>query len=147
MLNAFHYLRTTQISTVLWECQNESGVCDGKRWIVACRLYRLYVTMHTGICSVYFEGSPGPRIMFPRYVYSHSIYGENLRKVVQIARRDVESRVPVHKGITIVLSLFRSHWIAVVYCFVLCRGSCEPVHEDRTESSERKHHATNPEKY
>ena len=25
----------------------------------------------------------------------------------------------VHKGITIVLSLFRSHWLAVVYCLVL----------------------------
>ena len=40
--------------------------------------------------------------------------------------------VRVHKGITIVLSLFRSHWLAVVYCLVLCSGSCEPVHEDRT---------------
>ena len=40
--------------------------------------------------------------------------------------------VPVHKGITIVLSLFRSHWLAVVYCLVFCIGSCEPVHEDRT---------------
>ena len=40
--------------------------------------------------------------------------------------------VPVHKGITIVLSLFRSHWLAVVYCLVLCRGSCVPVQEDRT---------------
>ena len=37
---------------------------------------------------------------------------------------------PVHKGITIVLSLFRSHWKAVVYCLVLCIGS-ETVHEDR----------------
>ena len=43
--------------------------------------------------------------------------------------------VRVHKGITIVLSLFRSHWLAVVYCLVLCSGSCEPVHEDRTEIS------------
>ena len=41
--------------------------------------------------------------------------------------------VRVHKGIAIVLSLFRSHWLAVVYCLVLCSGSCEPVHEDRTE--------------
>ena len=40
--------------------------------------------------------------------------------------------VRVHKGITIVLSLFRSHWLAIVYCFILCIGSCEPVHEDRT---------------
>ena len=38
--------------------------------------------------------------------------------------------VRVHKGITIVLSLFRSHWLAVVYCLVLCSCSCEPVHED-----------------
>ena len=37
-----------------------------------------------------------------------------------------------HKGITIVLSLFRSNSLAVVYCLVLCSGSCEPVHEDRT---------------
>ena len=40
--------------------------------------------------------------------------------------------VRVHKGVTIVLSLFKSHWLAVVYCLVLCSGSCEPVHEDRT---------------
>ena len=40
--------------------------------------------------------------------------------------------VRVHKEITIVLSLFRSHWLAVVYCLVLCSGSCEPVHEDRS---------------
>ena len=40
--------------------------------------------------------------------------------------------VPVHKGITIVISLFRSHWLAIVYCLVFCIGSCEPVHEDRT---------------
>ena len=43
--------------------------------------------------------------------------------------------VRVHKGITIVFSLFRSHWLAVVYCLVLCSGSCEPVHEDsRTDA-------------
>ena len=40
--------------------------------------------------------------------------------------------VMVHKGITIVLSLFKSHWLAVVYCLVFCIGSCEPVHKDRT---------------
>ena len=27
--------------------------------------------------------------------------------------------VPVHKGKTIFQSLFRSHWLAVVYCLVL----------------------------
>ena len=43
--------------------------------------------------------------------------------------------VPVHKGITIVLSLFRSHWLAVVYCLVFCIGSCEPIHEDRTKKT------------
>ena len=42
--------------------------------------------------------------------------------------------VTVRKGITIVLSLFRSHWLAVVYCLVFCIGPCEPVHEDRTET-------------
>ena len=41
--------------------------------------------------------------------------------------------VRLHKGITIVLSLFRSPWLAVVKCSVLCSGSCEPVHEDRTQ--------------
>ena len=41
--------------------------------------------------------------------------------------------VRVHKGlIIIVISLFKSHWLAVVYCLVLCSGSCEPVKEDRT---------------
>ena len=39
--------------------------------------------------------------------------------------------VPVNKGITIVPSFFRSHWLAVVYCLVFCIGSCVPVHEDR----------------
>ena len=39
--------------------------------------------------------------------------------------------VPVNKEITIVLSLFRSHWLAV-YCLVFCITSCVPVHEDRT---------------
>ena len=42
--------------------------------------------------------------------------------------------VTVHKGITIVLSLFRSHWLAVGYCLVFCIGSCEQVHEDRTQN-------------
>ena len=46
--------------------------------------------------------------------------------------------VPVHKGITIVVSLFRSHWLAVVYCLVFCIGSCEPVHEDRTQICEQR---------
>ena len=40
--------------------------------------------------------------------------------------------VQVHKGITIVLSLFRSHWLAVMCCLVLCSGSCGLVHKDRT---------------
>ena len=40
--------------------------------------------------------------------------------------------VPVNKGITIVLSLFRSRWLAFVYCLVFCISSCVPVHEDRT---------------
>ena len=34
-----------------------------------------------------------------------------------------EKRAPgvlVHKGMTIVLSLFRSNWLAVVYCSVFC---------------------------
>ena len=29
-----------------------------------------------------------------------------------------------NKGITIVLSLFRSHWLAVGYCLVFCNVSC-----------------------
>ena len=40
--------------------------------------------------------------------------------------------VQVHKEIATVFSLFRSHWLAVVYFLVLCSGSCEPVHEDRS---------------
>ena len=43
------------------------------------------------------------------------------------ARGSVQAGVRVHKGITIVLSLFRIHWLAAVYCLVLC----EPVHQDR----------------
>ena len=45
--------------------------------------------------------------------------------------------VAVNKEMTIVLSLFRSHWLAVVYCLVFCLGSCAPVHEDRTQNFER----------
>ena len=40
--------------------------------------------------------------------------------------------VLVHKGIAIVLSLFRGHWLAVVYCLVFFIGPCEPVYEDKT---------------
>ena len=35
------------------------------------------------------------------------------------------------QGNNLFFSLFGSHWLAVVY-LVLCSGSCEPVHEDRT---------------
>ena len=42
--------------------------------------------------------------------------------------------VRVHEGITIVFSLFRSHWLAVVYCLVLFSGSCELVHEEKTDA-------------
>ena len=52
--------------------------------------------------------------------------------------------VLVHKGITIVLSLFRNHWLAVVYCLVLCSGFCEPVHEDRTRKNPRSMYARVP---
>ena len=49
--------------------------------------------------------------------------------------------VPVYKGITMVLSLFRSHsWLVVVYCLVFCSGSCEPVHLDRTNSCSKEHY-------
>ena len=57
-----------------------------------------------------------------------------LEKVTGSVRRPPPGFCPgvrVHKGITIVLSLFRSHWLAAVYCLVLCIGSCEPVHADR----------------
>ena len=54
----FHSFRTTQISIVPWECQNESGVCDD-RWIAACRLNSLNVMRHTGTYSDHFEGDPG----------------------------------------------------------------------------------------
>ena len=43
-------------------------------------------------------------------------------------------RVPVHQGITIVFSLFRSLWLAETYCLVFCIGSCVLVHEDRTRN-------------
>ena len=49
--------------------------------------------------------------------------------------------VPVYKGISMVLSLFRSHsWLVVVYCLVFCSGSCEPVHLDRTNSCSKEHY-------
>ena len=41
--------------------------------------------------------------------------------------------VPVHRGKNMFFFfVFRNDWLAVVYCLVLCRGSCNPVHEDRT---------------
>ena len=45
--------------------------------------------------------------------------------------------VPVHKGMTIALSLFRSRCLAVVYCLVLSIRSCELVHEDKTREFHR----------
>ena len=42
-------------------------------------------------------------------------------------------RVPVHKGIVIVFSLFRIPWLCMAYCLVFCIGSCVPVHENRTD--------------
>ena len=46
--------------------------------------------------------------------------------------------VPVHKEITIVLSLFKCHWLAFVpYWLAYCIGSCETVHEDTTDSCKR----------
>ena len=53
-----HSFRTTQISMVPWECQNESGVCDDELQ-PSCRLNSLNVMRHTGTCSVHFEGDPG----------------------------------------------------------------------------------------
>ena len=48
--------------------------------------------------------------------------------------------VAVYKGITMVLSLFRSRsWLVVAYCLVFCSGSCEPVHLDRTNSCSKEH--------
>ena len=42
----FHSFRTTQITSVTWECQNEGGVWDDglQLWIVACRLNSLKCT-------------------------------------------------------------------------------------------------------
>ena len=43
--------------------------------------------------------------------------------------------VPVHKGITVVFCLFRSHRLSVImYCLVFCIGSRVPVHEDRKQA-------------
>lgn len=62
---------------------------------------------------------------------------KKLKKSMMLGSRGFCPGVPVYKGITIVISLFRSHWLAIVYCLVLCSGSCEPVHEDRTVQSLR----------
>ena len=55
---------------------------------------------------------------------------------ISISPRGFCPGVRVHKGKTIVLSLFRSYLLAVVSCLVLCSGSSEPVHEDRTTACE-----------
>ena len=75
-------------------------------------------------------------------VLTHKSYRIFLRfLLLSVVARPVKLYIPkprfcpgvrVHKGITIVLSLFTSHWLAVVCCLVLCSGSCEPVHENRT---------------
>ena len=44
--------------------------------------------------------------------------------------------VRVHKGITIVFPLLRSHCLALVYYLGYCIGSCIQVHKDRTDRSE-----------
>ena len=55
--------------------------------------------------------------------------------------------VPVYKRITIVLFLFRSHRLAVVYCLILCSGSCKPVHEDRRCLSVMSEHVASQSKW
>lgn len=41
-------------------------------------------------------------------------------------------RVPLHEGISIVFSLFRSPCLAEMYCLIFWIGSCVKVHEDKT---------------
>ena len=41
--------------------------------------------------------------------------------------------VPVHRGNNHCTPLFMNLCLAVEHCWVFCIGSCEPVHEDRTE--------------
>ena len=42
--------------------------------------------------------------------------------------------VPVHRGNNHCTPLFMNLCLAVEHCWVFCIGSCEPVHEDRTQN-------------
>lgn len=43
--------------------------------------------------------------------------------------------ISVFKGITLVFSLFRSHWLAVKCCFIFCIISGVLLHEDRSPAN------------
>ena len=57
---------------------------------------------------------------------------EVLTKSNPCTTRLTKSCVPVHKGVAIVFSLFRIHWLCVVDCLVFCIGSYKSVHGHRT---------------
>ena len=44
--------------------------------------------------------------------------------------------VPVHRRNNDCTPFFRNLCLTVEYCWVFCIGSCEPVHEDRTQEGE-----------
>ena len=69
----------------------------------------------------------------------YSVYGPNAlwhvdtnHKLIRYVYNLVLSWCTGSQGNNHFFSLFRSHWLAVVYCFVLCSGYGEPVHEDIT---------------
>ena len=95
MLDVFQSLRTTKITIMLRGCQNKSGVCDGLQpvaWTVEMLRSTLeYVQFISKVVLARLNW-----ILFPQYLHSHNIFGENLRKVVPTSRRDVESSESKH---------------------------------------------------
>ena len=65
---------------VLWECQNESGVCDGLQ-PVAWTVLILWGTLeYVQFISKEVLASPN-WILFQQYLHCHKIFSKNLRKV------------------------------------------------------------------
>ena len=88
MLDALQSLRTTQISIMLRECQNESGVCNDCSLSPA--VDSLNVTRHIRIYSIPFEGGLGPTKL--NLVPSIFVLPQHLRLKLPKSRTHLEER-------------------------------------------------------
>ena len=72
------------------------------------------------------------------------LIGGTLTEFENLTRRDLDHKrtrkiglcpgVPVHRGNNHCTPFFTNLCLAVEHCWVFCIGSCERVHEDRTEN-------------